>query len=91
MTAKTIADVTIAVVAALVLAPDLALAHALEAEEAEAVTVVTEVIVASTVVIWAIGPEIAQNPVPGKSLYFILIVAIAVDTSYILYSIGLVF
>jgi hypothetical protein len=62
-----IADVTIEVVAAPVLALDLARAHALEAEEAEAEaeveTVVTEAIVASTVVIWAIGLEIALNPV----------------------------
>jgi hypothetical protein len=68
-----IADVMIEVVAAPVLALDLARAHALEAEEAEAEaeveTVVTEAIVASTVVIWAIGLEIALNPVLGKSLY----------------------
>lgn len=79
MVAK-IADATIEVVAAPVLALDLALAHAQEAEEVEAetvaVTVVTEAIVASTVVIWAIGLEIALNPELGKSLYLILIAAI---------------
>jgi len=75
------ADVTIEVVAALVLALDLARAHAPEVEEVEAETDVTEVIAASTVVIWAIGPEIAQSPVLGKCLCFCFYTSI--DTSYI--------
>lgn len=85
--AKNVPDVTIEVEAAPVLAPDLARAHAQEAEAAEAETevetaaetVATEAIVASTVVIWVTGPGIAPSPVLGKSLS----IGICLETSYI--------